>query len=70
MSFVTLSVQGMSCGGCAGKVKRALQALDGVGEVDVVLASGAVTVEYDEHSQANPETFRRTVEDLGFDVAA
>ncbi|MCB2253813.1 cation transporter [Pseudomonas chlororaphis] len=70
MSFVTLSVQGMSCGGCAGKVKRALEALDGVAQVDVVLEDGAVTVEYDENSKVSPESFRGVVEELGFDVAA
>lgn len=30
MSYATINVQGMSCGGCASKVKNALEALNGV----------------------------------------
>ncbi|QLF92518.1 heavy-metal-associated domain-containing protein [Pseudomonas sp. ABC1] len=68
MSSITFEVQGMSCGGCSGKVKRALEALEGVSSTEVVLESGAVTVEYE--APATPESFRSTVEELGFDVAS
>ncbi|TBV10745.1 heavy-metal-associated domain-containing protein [Stutzerimonas kirkiae] len=68
MSSITFAVQGMSCGGCSGKVKRALEALEGVSATEVVLESGAVTVQYD--APATPESFRETVEDLGFDVVS
>ncbi|MEC5320144.1 heavy-metal-associated domain-containing protein [Brenneria populi subsp. brevivirga] len=68
MSYATINVQGMACGGCAGKVKNALEALNGVQSVDVTLETGLVNVEYDETEKANPGVFRDTVEGLGFDV--
>ncbi|WP_291970528.1 heavy-metal-associated domain-containing protein [Candidatus Symbiopectobacterium sp.] len=70
MSYVTINVQGMSCGGCASKVKNALEALNGVQGVQVTLETGLVNVEYNETEKANPDAFRDTVEGLGFDVAA
>lgn len=66
MSSITFEVQGMSCGGCSGKVKRALEALEGVSATEVLLETGAVTVQYD--APASPESFRDTIEDLGFDA--
>ena len=70
MSYATLSVQGMSCGGCASKVKNALEALKGVQGVQVALETGQVNVEYDETEKANSDVFRDTVEGLGFDVVS
>lgn len=70
MSHATISVQGMSCGGCANKVKNALEALNGVHGVDVALEAGLVNVEYDETEKANPGAFRDAIEELGFDVGA
>ncbi|PWC10901.1 copper-binding protein [Brenneria roseae subsp. americana] len=70
MSYATISVQGMACGGCAGKVKNALEALNGVQGVEVTLETGLVNVEYNETEKANPAVFRDTVEGLGFDVVS
>lgn len=70
MSYATINVQGMSCGGCASKVKNALEALNGVQGVQVTLETGLVNVEYHETEKANPDVFRDTVEGLGFDVVA
>ena len=70
MSHATINVQGMSCGGCASKVKNALEALDGVQGVQVTLETGLVNVEYNETEKANPDVFRDTDEGLGFDVVA
>lgn len=41
---VVLAVAGMSCGGCAGAVARALSAVPGVLEARVDLAGGRATV--------------------------
>ncbi|WP_207388768.1 heavy-metal-associated domain-containing protein [Stutzerimonas kirkiae] len=60
MSSITFAVQGMSCGGCSGKVKRALEALEGVSATEVVLESGAVTVQYDEASVKPSRTWAST----------
>ncbi len=42
-----LKVSGMTCGGCAGAVKRALLKLDGVKAAAVDYETGAAKVEYD-----------------------
>jgi copper chaperone CopZ len=41
-------VIGMQCGGCPIKLSRALNLTNGVTDVQVSLASGEVTVRYDE----------------------
>ena len=44
---ITIPVQGMSCGGCAGSVQRALEKHPGVGTASVNLAENRATVEFD-----------------------
>ena len=39
---IILSVQGMTCGGCAEAVKRVIRKADPAAEVDVVLETGRV----------------------------
>lgn len=68
MSLTALNVSGMACGGCASKVKNALQDLEGVSKVDVTLETGLVNVEHDETEKNNAEAFRLVIEGLGFDV--
>jgi copper chaperone CopZ len=41
---VVLAISGMTCGGCAGAVTRALSAVPGVVEARVDLAAGRATV--------------------------
>ncbi len=41
---IDITVQGMTCEGCAGKVRKALTATDGVSGADIDVASGSVTV--------------------------
>lgn len=40
----TYNVSGMTCGGCAGKVTDQVEQIPGVLDVDVDLASGAITL--------------------------
>jgi len=40
----TLAIEGMTCGGCAGAVERALRAVPGVTQVQVDLAHGRARV--------------------------
>nr|WP_298798120.1 cation transporter [uncultured Acetobacter sp.] len=63
----TFTVDGMSCNGCSSKLKKALEALNGVSEADVVLEGGKVTVHYDP-ATVQPAQFSEVVEDLGFDL--
>ena len=47
MDTLTLNVTGMTCGGCENSVKRALQRLDGVGEVSASHVEKTVVVTID-----------------------
>lgn len=62
--MVELMVEGMTCGGCAASVTRALQRLDGTARVDVRLEEKLVRVE----SNADIEQIRAAIGDAGFDV--
>lgn len=42
MNTVELDAQGMTCGGCAAQVRRALAQVPGIGQVHVDLAQGRV----------------------------
>jgi copper chaperone len=59
-----LKVDGMTCGGCAASVKRALQGLDAKANVDVDLPSKTVKVE----TAAQLDAVKNAVEDAGYDV--
>ena len=59
-----LKVDGMTCGGCAASVKRALQLLDSNARVDVDLPSKTVKVE----TTAQLDAVKNAVEDAGYEV--
>ncbi len=61
-----LKVDGMTCGGCAASVKRALQALDTNAQVEVDLPSKTVKVD----TSAQLDAVKSAVEDAGYDVLA
>jgi len=59
-----LKVDGMTCGGCAASVARALQRLDSNTRVDVDLPSKTVKVEISTHLDA----VKKAIEDAGYEV--
>ncbi len=59
---VVLAISGMTCGGCAGAVSRALSAVPGVVEARVDLAAGRATVT----GTARAQDLVRAVEAAGF----
>ena len=59
----------MTCGHCTSTVTRALKEVSGVGNVDVSLSSGEVTVHYDER-MASPDQLKTAVKDAGYSVNA
>jgi len=67
METVTFNVQGMTCNGCVGSVKRVLEALPGVKHADVTLAPGEASVAFDA-SRVTAEALREAVKDAGYDV--
>lgn len=65
MTKVTLKVEGMSCGHCVNAVETAVRQAGAAGTVD--LASGTVTIEYDENA-VTLEQLKQAIEDQGYDV--
>ena len=65
MRKVTLNVKGMSCNHCVNAVESAVRQAGATGSVD--LASGTVTIEYDE-SAVTLEQLKQAIEDQGYDV--
>jgi copper chaperone len=63
------AVGGMSCGGCAGSVTRAVSQLPGVRKVDVSLTDKAATVEYD-GTAVDAAAIVAAIEGAGFEAAA
>ncbi|MCA2221059.1 heavy-metal-associated domain-containing protein [Nonomuraea aurantiaca] len=62
----TYKVSGMTCGGCAGKVKSEISKVDGVTDVEVDLTSGTVTVA----GAAEEALVRDAVEEAGYELTA
>lgn len=61
----TVSVQGMTCGGCASRLERHLLQVAGVEAVTISLEEGAATVS----GQVDVEVIRGAVEQAGFSAA-
>ena len=59
-----LKVDGMTCGGCAASVKRAVKTLDANANVGVDLAAKTVKIETTVHLDA----VKSAIEDAGYDV--
>ena len=64
-----ITVTGMTCGGCISNVTKALKTIAGVARVDVALAEGAATVQYDE-GRVSPAQLKSAVQSAGYGVAA
>jgi copper chaperone len=62
-----LKITGMTCDGCISNVTHALKSIAGVGDVDVSLASGNVTVQYNE-LLTSPEQLKSAVMSAGYGV--
>jgi copper chaperone len=67
MATTTYTVTGMTCDHCVRAVREEVSALPGVIAVDVVLATGAVTVTSDPPLDA--ATFAAAVDEAGYAVA-
>ncbi len=65
MQTEILKVTGMTCGGCTSNVTNALEAIPGVGGVNVSLAAGEATVQYDERL-TSPDQLKSAVKGAGY----
>lgn len=67
MQHVTLTIAGMTCGGCVNSVTRVLKDLAGVGQVEVTLLPSQAKVGFDEN-KASVDTLSQAVKEAGFIV--
>lgn len=68
MDTATLTVTGMTCGGCENAVKRGLARLDGVGEVTASHADARVVVTFDPN-RVSPDEIKARIGAMGYHVA-
>ena len=67
MSTTTITVEGMSCSGCANSVRAELTHIPGVVEVDVDVTNGTVTIASD--TPVDAAAIRAAVEEAGYSLA-
>ncbi|MDG4666271.1 heavy-metal-associated domain-containing protein [Mycobacterium sp. 236(2023)] len=63
----TITVEGMSCGGCANSVRAELTHIPGVSSVDVDVSSGTVTIASE--TPVDDDAIRAAVEEAGYTLA-
>lgn len=61
-----LVIEGMMCGHCTGRVKKALEALEGIKEVVMSLEEKTATVDMDDNAEVN--TLTEAVTAAGYKV--
>jgi copper chaperone len=66
MTQETIKVEGMSCGHCVMRVKKALEEVEGVRKADVDLQKKQAVVEYEE-GKANPEKIKAAIKEAGYE---
>ncbi|MFO7542582.1 MAG: heavy-metal-associated domain-containing protein [Thiobacillus sp.] len=69
MNEITLSVTGMTCGGCVSSVQKVLTALPGVQAADVSLNPGQARIVFDP-ARLDRAALVQAVVDAGFGVDA
>ena len=61
----TMTIEGMMCTHCSGRVEKVLNAMEGVGAtVDLQAKTATITCE----ASVTDEALRKTVEDAGYEV--
>ena len=64
---ITIAVGGMTCAACVNRIEKGLRKIEGVIEAQVNLATERATILYHPEKVGKSE-FRKTVEDLGYEV--
>jgi len=64
MKKVNLKIDGLHCKSCKALIESEVKAVNKVKDIDVDLASGSATLEFD----GNIEEVYKTIEDLGYTV--
>jgi copper chaperone len=66
MTQETIKVEGMSCGHCVMRVKKAIEGVEGVRKADVDLQKKQAVVEFEE-GKANPEKIKDAIKEAGYE---
>lgn len=61
-----IRIEGMSCGHCTARVKKALEGLAGISSVEVDLSSNTATIEAD--VTVTDAVLKEIIDDAGYDV--
>jgi Cu+-exporting ATPase len=67
LAEINLQIEGMSCANCAGRVEKAVSALEGMSEVDVNLALNTAHVRFD-RDKLSAGKIAETIKDAGYGV--
>ncbi|MDR7666212.1 copper ion binding protein [Methanosarcina sp. Z-7115] len=62
----TIKVEGMSCGHCEMRVKKAVEAVEGVRKAEVNLQKKQVVIEYEEGKE-NLEKVKAAIREAGYE---
>ncbi|MCO5382843.1 MAG: cation transporter [Methanosarcina barkeri] len=62
----TIKVEGMSCGHCEMRVKKAVEAVEGVRKAEVNLQNKQLTVEFEE-GKTNLKKVKAAVREVGYE---
>lgn len=65
MQTEEIRVSGMVCGACVNSVKNALKAINGVDSVDISLATGQTSIQYDDRL-TSIEKLKSAVKQAGY----
>jgi copper ion binding protein len=68
MNTTTVTVMGMSCGGCVSSVREEIGDIPGVNTVDVELSSGTVIIESD--GPVETGAIENAIEEAGYQLAS
>ncbi|MCV7223585.1 heavy-metal-associated domain-containing protein [Mycolicibacterium elephantis] len=68
MTTTTITVTGMTCAHCAASLREEIGEIAGVRDVQVDVASGAVTI--DSENPVDPAVIQSAVEDAGYQLAS
>jgi copper chaperone len=66
MTQNTIKVEGMSCGHCVMRVKKAIEGVQGVKKVDVSLENKQAVVEFDEGT-TNVDKIKAAIKETGYE---
>ncbi|HII90863.1 MAG TPA: heavy-metal-associated domain-containing protein [Methanosarcina sp.] len=66
MTQETIKVEGMSCMHCQMRVKKAVEAVEGVQKADVNLQTKQITIDYEE-DKANTEKVKDAIREAGYE---